>query len=124
MYRDDDLLAQWQDAERKVLSHSNDPIVNRLIQAVNGRESLSVVYHGGSTPGGRRTITPTEVFWVEDYRRVYVRAYCQLRGEERVFRVDRLSIPGLKGTGCLVAVCVLCVNVAGIAALVCRVVAG
>lgn len=92
---DDNWLTDWKKADRRRVSHSNDAMTNRLIGAATAGERLSVIYHGGSTPGEQRTIQPKEIFHVSGYAGAYVHAYCELRHELRIFRVDQLEIRGI-----------------------------
>ena len=92
---DEDWLSDWRESDRRMVSASGDPTVSRLLKAVAGGERITIVYHGGADPGGRRTIRPREVFRVSGYGATYVSAYCETRGEARTFRVDRIEIAGI-----------------------------
>lgn len=60
----------------------------------NGR--VEIVYHADGQSSATRVILPLEA--LENNEATYVRAYCYLRGEERTFRLDRVSeahlVPG------------------------------
>jgi hypothetical protein len=68
----------------------NPAVWRRLQQALETGEALTIRYWNAenSTPSERR-ITP---YYVETQRHVrYLHAYCHLRQEERIFRVDRIE---------------------------------
>jgi len=139
---DDDRLTDWDLADRSTVSQSSDAMVRRLLEAVANGECLSVIYHGGSTPGGRRKIRPQGVFQVSGYGGTSLKAYCEKRGEVRTFRADRLEIPGVarspgpaltgystgprrrhsserqsstsQGTGCLISMAILLLQAAAV----------
>lgn len=87
-------LADWQKVRRVPLGESVHPTAQRLILAALRHEILRIRYLSGSTPGAERVISPTMVFQVGGCGPLYVSGYCHLRGEERVFRVDRLELLG------------------------------
>jgi predicted DNA-binding transcriptional regulator YafY len=104
--------------------------VRRLLETVERGESLTIVYYAGDLPGTSRTVHPRRIFTVSGYDGTYLSAYCETRCEERVFRLDRVEIPGIgcgsaarrtraqdqapspTGSGCVVSVAVLILQVA------------
>jgi len=83
-------LAEWQEAERTPVQHSEEPEVWRMVAAMWLQEEISFYYWGGSEPGILRQIIPQTVFMVQGYTDVYVEGYCPLRDAMRTFRMDRM----------------------------------
>ena len=71
--------------------HAN-PTLYRLLRAIEKSESLPIIYDGGTTPGLVRDITPRDVVKREE-RGLYVVAYCHTRKENRVFKLENISLP-------------------------------
>ncbi len=89
----DDQLAAWQAAEREPVFFSDNPQIWRMLAAAWQRGTIEFRYWGGSTPGGWRRFTPEAVFTVVGYAGIYVVGECQLRSEQRTFRLDRVEWP-------------------------------
>jgi predicted DNA-binding transcriptional regulator YafY len=87
----DDLYA-WKSSSKTDLGSLADPTAIRLLEAAADGEFVDIIYDGGSTPGATRSIQPKNLFKVAGYGEVYVEAYCELREENRVFRLDRLRL--------------------------------
>jgi hypothetical protein len=58
----------------------------RLITAISDRESLDIIYHGGSQPGTVRKIAPISI---KDGK---VRAFCYASNAMKLFAVENISI--------------------------------
>ena len=86
-------LDEWQSAARQPFSDPGDPLSRELNAAAQERRWLDIVYSGGSSPGERRRIKPLELFQVEGFAEVYLRAFCATRQEERTFRLDKIMLP-------------------------------
>jgi DNA polymerase III epsilon subunit family exonuclease len=63
-----------------------------LAEALRGGLPVAVRYVSAGGVEADRVLEPREVFAVGE--RTYVRAFCRLRGEERVFRLDRVRAMG------------------------------
>jgi DNA polymerase III epsilon subunit family exonuclease len=61
----------------------------RLAEALKSGKRLFIAYTDKSGEQTRRWIQPIEVIQLQDY--IYLRAMCQLREEERTFRLDRIT---------------------------------
>jgi predicted DNA-binding transcriptional regulator YafY len=88
----DDRLNKWRKSPRFSVTGNGNPLISKLLGAIESREVIEIVYYGGSTPGMRRRILPRHIFRVGLFRTCYVNAYCYTRGEDRTFRVDRMRI--------------------------------
>jgi len=87
-----DELADWQEASRFTIGDLDDPLFRQVKAAAEAGDWLDIAYFGGSTPGDKRRIRPLQFYGVEGYSDVYVRAFCDTRGEERSFRLDRIAV--------------------------------
>lgn len=90
---DDHRLAAWQTAERAPVYFSDNPHIWRMLAAAWQRGTIEFRYWGGTTPGAWRRVTPEAVFTVRGYAGIYVVGECQLRSEQRTFRLDRVEWP-------------------------------
>jgi hypothetical protein len=72
--------------------HSLDGKIERIREAINKDLALEIVYLKPNNEKGKRIITPFEVGEMEYKGKKYigVRAFCNSRQGERVFRVDRI----------------------------------
>ncbi|HSH92806.1 MAG TPA: WYL domain-containing protein [Roseimicrobium sp.] len=87
-----DELEFWQSLPRIPVTQTTDPDLSWVINAVRRRERIHFRYNGGSTPGEPRVVSPSLVFTVDSLPHYYyTMGYCHVRGEERVFRVDRMD---------------------------------
>ncbi|MDC3279698.1 WYL domain-containing protein [Gammaproteobacteria bacterium] len=84
-------LDNWNKSGKHFLKDSDDPQVQRLIDAASDGELLEITYDGGSQPGSSREILPKEVFFVPNFGH-YVSAHDYRRQEERTFRLSRLRV--------------------------------
>jgi very-short-patch-repair endonuclease len=87
-----DELDDWRKASRRLASDSDDTLCRELKSAIREDRWLEFVYMGGTTPGNKRRVKPLELFKVDGYTEVYLRAYCSTRKEERIFRLDRIRL--------------------------------
>ena len=69
-----------------------NPTLFSLLRAIEKSESLLIIYDGGTTPGLVRDITPREVVKLKE-RGLYVEAYCHTRKEDRIFKLEIISLP-------------------------------
>lgn len=60
-------------------------IVKRLLNAIANNEILEIIYHGGSTPGKARKITPSKL---ENNK---LRAYCHNSSVVKLFNINKIS---------------------------------
>ncbi len=88
----DDELNTWRESNKVPVHSSDEASFGQLKEALEEKKWVKVVYFGGSNPGQERDIKPLEIFQVEEYPEVYVRAFCRKRNEERTFRLDKLSL--------------------------------
>lgn len=95
MDSNDEWLQQWREADRVTLQTSKNPLAKLLIEACNSGDGVEIIYFGGSTPGGYRVIYPRRLFKVRGYNSIYVEAYCETRGADRTFRLDKIQLANL-----------------------------
>jgi predicted DNA-binding transcriptional regulator YafY len=88
----DEWLEQWRDADRVTAETSTDPLAKLLLEARRTGDGVDIIYFGGSTPGASRVIFPRRLFKVKGYNSIYVEAYCQTRGADRTFRLDKIKL--------------------------------
>ena len=88
----DEWLEQWRDADRVTAETSTDPRAKLLLEARRTGDGVDIIYFGGSTPGASRVIFPRRLFKVKGYNSIYVEAYCQTRGADRTFRLDKIKL--------------------------------
>lgn len=81
----------WKNLPRTPLARSEAPMADALCHAAAWRRDVTILYEGGSMPGGGRTISPLGVFMVTGYEGTYVHALCHQRDAERTFRVERIT---------------------------------
>lgn len=85
-------LAEWQAASRMPICDSQDPKERRLLRAMRLQEPVQFIYHGGTAPGEKRRVRPALLFRVEGYTAAYLTGYCEIREENRTFRLDRVQL--------------------------------
>jgi hypothetical protein len=85
-------LAHWRQLPRHPHWDICDSAAASFIDAALRGETIEFYYDGGATPGQRRKISPGLIFSVEDGGELYVSGYCHERQEERVFRLDRITM--------------------------------
>jgi len=91
--RQSDLSASdpWLVAREAGFIHLGEAELPSLLRkALDTQSELEILYQDGGGNLTRRRIRPTRV--LSDSGRIYVVAYCHLRGEERSFRLDRMKI--------------------------------
>lgn len=91
---DPDWLLAWQSARRIPVVETEDPPLRQLLTAIRSGHPLVVRYHGGSSPGIRRLISPAALFEVEGFSATYLTAHCHERNQPRHFRCDLLEVCG------------------------------
>jgi predicted DNA-binding transcriptional regulator YafY len=57
------------------------------------RQNVTIIYHGGSTPGATRTILPLETIRKPQYDTNYLIAHCQTRQQPRTFNLEKIELP-------------------------------
>lgn len=77
------------------LSEARQPLekkISAIQDAINARRDLEIVYLKSSDEKSSRRVTPLAVSEMEFQHKPFLglKAYCHSRGEERVFRVDRI----------------------------------
>jgi hypothetical protein len=87
-----DELDDWRRSSRRSASDSDHTLCRELKSAIREARWLEFIYIGGTTPGNKRRVKPLELFKVDGYTEVYLRAYCSTRQEERIFRLDRIRL--------------------------------
>lgn len=87
-----DWLREWNALPRQPVRESRDPTVVACLTAANEGKALPLYYHGGSTPGRLRKVSPELVFHLPGHDQRYVAGYCHLRQAPRIFRIDRISL--------------------------------
>lgn len=83
---------QWENKVRYTVSESNDSKVCRLLESSQSNQSTAIYYYGGSSPRQLRLASIQSVFRLDNSPHTYVSAYCHLRRENRIFRVDKISL--------------------------------
>jgi len=87
-------LRAWRALKKVRLTDSKHLVTKKLIEAAHNKEVLTIAYQGGSNPGGLRDISPKRVFRTEESHD-YLEAYCHSREKNRIFRVDKITIPAI-----------------------------
>jgi len=87
-----DELDDWESARRRKTYDSDHVLCRELNAAAQEGRWLNIVYMGGTTPGNKRRIKPLELFKVDGYDEVYLRAYCSTREEERTFSLEKIRL--------------------------------
>ena len=87
-----DWLREWNSLPRQPVLESRDPIVIACLAAADDGKPLPLYYHGGSTPGRLRKLSPELVFQLPGHTPRYVAGYCHLRQAPRIFRIDHISL--------------------------------
>lgn len=82
----------WSDTSREFVVTSNDPTIKELLTSAQANSMISFYYFGGSTPRRLRKVRVDHVFRVSTTSHTYVRAYCQLREDYRIFRADKIAL--------------------------------
>lgn len=88
-------LDDWKNAPRQRLSAENlgnDPVSKRISYALANGLCVEIAY-GAPKGVTARTVWPKYIELVPDFGggAVYMRARCELRGEDRTFRLDRIQ---------------------------------
>lgn len=87
-------LDDWKELPRRRLESrelGSDPVSERIAYALDNGLSVEILY--ASTDNlTRRTVWPKHIHRVKTdrYGTTYLRAYCETRGEDRTFRLDRI----------------------------------
>ena len=89
---DPEWLVKWRAAHRIPVWESGDSGIRAIIRAVRLNQSVSIRYHGGSSPGELRVIAPSLVFTCHGFSGAWVSAYCHTRRQQRTFRLDCISL--------------------------------
>ena len=89
-----DYLDQWMDAPRYPVWDPECPLGRVFVMAIHNHHPCTFLYHGGSTPGAKRTVYPAQVFTVGSSETLYLAAWCMGKEAHRVFRVDRVRLLG------------------------------
>lgn len=91
-YSEQDCLTRWKSESRHPVCNSQQPLVKTLVIAARNNHPMTFVYHGGSTPGAKRTVFPAEVFTVGVSDNVFLSGWCTNQQAHRTFRIDRLEL--------------------------------
>ena len=71
---------------------TRDPVALAFLAALERGGSVTVYYHGGSTPGAMRKFTPQSVYRLVPSGRLYATGTCHLREKTRTLRLDRARL--------------------------------
>jgi predicted DNA-binding transcriptional regulator YafY len=71
---------------------SEDPMTSRFLGAIRDHETLTLYYHGGSSPGILRRFLPTELYRHSPGGPIIAGGHCMLRGSTRTLRLDRVRL--------------------------------
>lgn len=95
MARKNEGLDKWErTGQSTVRDQSSLPsLEKRLYYAAKNKETIKIIYHGGTSAGSPRNITPTQLFRKYRYGGLYVKSYCHIKKAVRTFRMDRIEIP-------------------------------
>ncbi|MGB6221505.1 hypothetical protein [Haloferula sp.] len=74
------------------VQESSDPTSSRFLDAIRDHETLSLYYHGGSSPGILRRFRPTELYRHTPGGPIIASGHCMLRGSTRTLRLDRVRL--------------------------------
>ena len=85
-------MREWNALPRQPVRESRDPIVVACLAAADEGRALALYYHGGSSAGRLRKVSPELVFQLPGHAGRYVAGYCHLRQAPRIFRIDRISL--------------------------------
>jgi predicted DNA-binding transcriptional regulator YafY len=70
----------------------DDTLTTQLLLHLYQRHPISIIYHGGSTPGETRTILPIEIIRKPLYHTNYLIAHCQKRQKTRTFNLEKIEL--------------------------------
>jgi hypothetical protein len=77
------------------IENSDDPVIKKLLASKKSGRSLDIEYKSPNRQkGSKRKIDVKALFFSERYRAEYVETYCHKAKELRIFKVERISIPG------------------------------
>ncbi|MCW3171402.1 hypothetical protein [Shewanella subflava] len=68
-------------------------VIKRLRDFVSTGEILTIIYHGGTNPGGKREVFPVQILPGEEK----LKARCIDSGDTKVFMIDKISIVDADG---------------------------
>lgn len=85
-------IDSWKEQPRFPVTQSSDACTADLIAASTKANPIPFYYFGGSSPRQLRLASVESVFRHGSSDHTYVSAYCHLRREHRVFRVDKISL--------------------------------
>ena len=77
---------------RYPVSESNESTVCRLLKSSKTNKAIAFYYHGGTSRRHLRLVSIESVFRLTNSPHTYVSAYCHLRHQNRVFRVDKIAL--------------------------------
>ena len=83
---------EWKNQASYHVINSNDPTILRLLGASKTKQYIAFYYYGGSSPRQLRQALVESVFRFSNSPHTYASAHCHLRGEKRIFRVDKISL--------------------------------
>ena len=87
-----DPFTRWKKEPRFPQWHPESFKAKVLVAAIRNNHPITFCYHGGSTPGAKRTIHPAEVFTVGRGDDLYVSGWCMNQQAHRTFRMDRIEL--------------------------------
>ncbi len=85
-------LEEWEAIPRIRVTAASDPTVAFLNRIARSGGSVLIRYRDREGEETVRSIRPRYLFVKQGLRGTYVAAWCELRGEERVFRLERMTI--------------------------------
>src|SRR3990167_894245 len=65
-------------------------LIRRIQRAIDNKNSLLIDYSDNTSKVTRRRIRPIEL--MKKDRRLYLKSYCELRSDDRTFRLDRIRV--------------------------------
>ncbi len=83
---------QWDKQVRYPVTESIDTTICCLLGSILSKQSIAFYYYGGSSPRQLRLANIESIFRTNDSPHTYASAYCHLRCENRIFRVDKISL--------------------------------
>lgn len=96
-------LARWRRAARRPVMDGAEPLTRSLATAVRAGRRVRFRYHGGSTPGAPRDVSPGLLFTVEGFTGLYLSGYCHTRRAERTFLAARMECDENRGSSARVS---------------------
>lgn len=87
-------LNHWMNQARYPVWDPGCPLARMLVTAIRNHHPCTFRYHGGSTPGAKRTVYPAQLFTVGSSDTLYLAGWCMNQEAHRTFRIERVELLG------------------------------